>query len=419
MRSQELIKLENNLLIRQHNAITGARHGMSATEQNIMYMLISQLRDDDPKDKLYSISVSDLDKLSNSQVNYSHLKEASQKLIGKVYRIRTENEMVSFAPLNFFMYKKGKGKIELKISDEIRPFFFALKNNYTRFQFQMALKLKSKYSKRMYEMLSQFKNTGIFKISLQELKERFELIDPKTGKEEYEKFGLFATYVLEVAKKEINEHTEIHVEYSTEKTGRKITHLHFKITSKEVIRELAEPALEDSEVEKLKDRLVTKFKLSKTLAKKIIENIPPREIGKILVAIQFENGASKLRNIGAYATTVFQNRLDGAVPIAQNQNTLKYISLKPVNRMPIENHMNQNGNLEKAQPIEYQKSIATDRSTSSASIGDLLTQIGVPKKVEQMNSTFSKEEKEDKAAKAKEKYVVWRKLYNRPSAKVC
>jgi hypothetical protein len=236
--------------------------------------------------------------------------------------------------LNSFLYEKGSGNILLQLSDKIRPFFFALKNNYTLFQFQTALKLKSKYSKRIYEMLSQFKKTGVFKISVQDLKERFELFDPKTGKEEYSNFNLFATKVLEVAKKEINNLTEIDVEYSTEKTGRKITHLHFKITSKkEVVRKLAEPAPEDSEVEKLKDRLVTKFKLSKTLAEKILENISIEKIEAKNKKTWKDYEAGKIDDLGAYCTTIFQNWLDGAEPMLEKLNSPKHIALKPVHQI--------------------------------------------------------------------------------------
>jgi plasmid replication initiation protein len=416
MSSQEqevvkLEKLENSLLIRQANAITESRHALSATEQNIMYMVISQIRNDDPIGKVYSIRMPELEKLTNKPIDYSHLKEASQKLIGKVFRVRIDNEITEFAPLNFFMYKKRKAIIELKISDEIRPFFFALKNNYTLFKFQTALKLKSKYSKRMYEMLCQFKKSPSKKmyISVQELKERFELFDPKTGKEEYSNFNLFATKVLEVAKKEINEHTDISFEYITKKTGRKITELEFEITIKEVVKGLAESSDVDPQVVELKERLVKKFQLSKTLAKTIIENIPLREVNKILHDIQLEDSAKKIRKIGAYATTVFQNRLDGVSLVSYKPNSLKYTSPK----MQIENSVSQQENLEEEEkPIEYQKSIVTNRSNSSASIGDLLAQIGAPKKVERMDIAFSKEEKEAKAAKAKEKYLVWRKLYN-------
>ena len=47
----------------------------------------------------------------------------------------------------------------------------------------------------MYEMLSQFKDTGVMTVSLKELKTRLGLIDLETGKERYTEFGLFTSLV--------------------------------------------------------------------------------------------------------------------------------------------------------------------------------------------------------------------------------
>lgn len=329
MGNQKIAKLENNSLIKWSNAITESSHSMSATEQNVMYMLISQLRDDDPGDKMYSIPVIELEKMSNSQVNYSHLKEASQKLIGQVYKIRIGNELTSFAPLNYFLYRKGSGRILLQLSDGLRPFFFALKNNYTLFQFQMALKLKSKYAKRIYEMLSQFKSTGVWKISVRELKERFGLIDPETGKEEYPNFNLFATYVLKPAYEEINAYTDITFDYTTKKTGRKITHLEFKIRSKKVLKELSASTTVAPQVSSLEERLVSECKISKVLARDVVKVFSAEKIEWVIKGILRENEAGKIKKLGAYSTKIFEQWINGAEPTFEKTTTTKkHIPLK-------------------------------------------------------------------------------------------
>ena len=43
--------------IKQHNAIIEARYEMSALEKNIIYMLLAQLKDDDPPEKAYMLLV--------------------------------------------------------------------------------------------------------------------------------------------------------------------------------------------------------------------------------------------------------------------------------------------------------------------------------------------------------------------------
>lgn len=93
----------------------------------------------------------------------------------------------------------------------------------------MALNLPSKYAKRMYEMLSQFKDTGMMQITVEELKKRLGLIDLETGKERYKDFAWFKRYVLDIAQKELAEHTDISSTYTAKKTGKKYTHLEFQI----------------------------------------------------------------------------------------------------------------------------------------------------------------------------------------------
>ena len=101
-----------------------------------------------------------------------------------------------------------------------KPYLFALKRNYTEFQLDMALRLKSKYSKRMYEMLSQHREQGVMQISVEELKYRLALKDPKTGKEQYEPWSMFQEHVLTVPQEELEAHTDIRFTYTARKTGK-------------------------------------------------------------------------------------------------------------------------------------------------------------------------------------------------------
>lgn len=79
-------------------------------------------------------------------------------------------------------------------------------------------------------MFSQFKDTGVMKVSLKELKTRLGLIDSETGKERYTEFGLFTSKVLGIAQRELAEHTELRFNYKARKTGKKYTHLEFEIS---------------------------------------------------------------------------------------------------------------------------------------------------------------------------------------------
>jgi plasmid replication initiation protein len=82
-------------------------------------------------------------------------------------------------------------------------------------------------------MLSQHKDVGVFKISVQELRERLKLISKSSKKDKLTGWSAFEKTVLEGAKKEINEKTELKVIYPLKKTGPKYTEIEFHISKKD------------------------------------------------------------------------------------------------------------------------------------------------------------------------------------------
>jgi len=224
-----------SLTVKQPNIITEARYEMSALQKNILYLLLAQLKDEFPTQKKYVLSIQDINNSRNIRVRRAEFRQAARGLMEKVFTLRDEQDrFITIGVLSSADYGKetNKENLIIEFDPKLYPLLYNIKRKFTAFSLEDALILKSKYSKRIYEMLSQFKDTGIFKVSVQELKERLGLINLETRKEEYLKFGEFARAVLEVAKKEINEQTDISFTYVTKKTGKKITDLEFYITYK-------------------------------------------------------------------------------------------------------------------------------------------------------------------------------------------
>lgn len=218
--------------IKQHNAIIEARYDISALEKNIIYMLLAQLKDDDPPRKsYYNIDFSELEKRLNQTIPINSLVKAAEALVFRVYTIPKEEGGVLYTSLISSVENLPEHNvIQVGVSSMAKPYLLALKNNYTEFQLDMALRLKSKYAKRMYEMLSQHMEKGTMEVSVEELKYRLALKDPKTGKELYETWSMFEEHVLAVPQKELAQYTDIRFTYTVLKTRRKYTDLVFKIT---------------------------------------------------------------------------------------------------------------------------------------------------------------------------------------------
>lgn len=217
--------------IKQHNAIIEARYDISAMEKNIIYMLLAQLKDDDPPEKAYyDIDFLELEQRLDQTISIKSLVKAAEALVFRVYTIQKEDGEVLYTSLISSVQNLPKhNMIQVGVSSMAKPYLLALKNNYTEFQLDMALRLKSKYAKRMYEMLSQHMEKGAMEISVEDLKYRLALKDPKTGKELYEPWSMFEEHVLTVPQEELAKYTDIRFTYTVLKTGRRYTDLVFKI----------------------------------------------------------------------------------------------------------------------------------------------------------------------------------------------
>ena len=292
----------------EHNALITAHYDMSASEQNIFSLVLAQLKKEDLPDQRYCVSVKEMEAFTQSEVNYQQVRQAAQKLLLRVCTIAKENgNLLDVTMISDSEYIKDDGYFKIGISPQLRPYLFDLKNNFTRYQLRIFGALRSKYSKRIYKMLSQFKSTGVMRISVEELKKRLKLLDLKTGQEKFKTWTTFVKKVLEVAQREINELSDLRCTYEAKKTGRKFTNLEFKI-ARVALEELQAKHGEDQATADLHKRLVSNFKLSDWQATDIIVHVPEQEIRKTLHEIQLQVINHRIQNMGGYTAKLFDSK---------------------------------------------------------------------------------------------------------------
>ncbi|MHB9147722.1 MAG: RepB family plasmid replication initiator protein [Candidatus Amoebophilus sp.] len=302
-----------NKPVRLHNLlITGAYYSWPAAAKNILYYAMRDLNDNDPVNKVYRVHVRELEKAMGVELKYKQLSEATDKLISRVYTINNIDEVLHISLLSSARYKKGTGIIELKFSKNVRPYLFALKSNFTVFQLYMALSLKSVHSKRLYEMLSQWKDTGIMYITVEKLKLCLGLLDYQTKEEQYKNFNHFEKRIILVAQQELQEHTDISFEYKKSTTGKKVTDLVFLITYKPK-KSAKKLVIESVPLKQLQERLTNKFKLGEWQIQRILELIKQDpEKTQILHQTLFDisnlSRDCKIGAIGAYTASVIQSK---------------------------------------------------------------------------------------------------------------
>ena len=145
--SNQAIDPSVQTILKQHNKVTEARYEMSALEKNIVYMLMAQLKDDDPPKKKYFISIQELQERLQGigeDISLPLLLEATGKLVTRVYEFdEPSGDRVQMSLFASVIYRDNSDSIEIELSRTIRPYLFELKFDFTSYQLSSALSMRS------------------------------------------------------------------------------------------------------------------------------------------------------------------------------------------------------------------------------------------------------------------------------------
>lgn len=213
----------DNLKYNKPNVLVQAKGNMTAIQQDILALAITKVdRDNKQFDKFYEIDIKEFSKLKNINLNTAHrlLHEAVKKFSKDTYHVGDKTITTGIISLKT---RKGSSIIEVYFDRVIESIFF--KTPYTQGVLKYLYSLKSSYSKRVYDLLLQYKNMNwqgkekkrIFKID--ELKGYLGI------KNEYTRLFDFKKNVINCVVKEINKLDEETKEKLTDITITKIEYL--------------------------------------------------------------------------------------------------------------------------------------------------------------------------------------------------
>ena len=220
--------LSSDLEIRHSNVLTSARFEYSELQLNLFFFIISKLRKSQDS-LIYRLDITELSEVTKTQYHLPHLIESVKGMMKQVFSHNTERGPANFIMLEEVVYLTGTKIIEITLTKTVLPHLFDLKNKFTTLGLQAALRLTSKYSKRIYQLCSQWKDLGkTKKYEIQDLKKMLGLIDEE-GNEKLKGYKDFRKVVLDFAVKQINEHTELFITYAPLKEGRSVKYITFTI----------------------------------------------------------------------------------------------------------------------------------------------------------------------------------------------
>lgn len=251
------------ITLKKSNAVIAAKYRLSPNEQRVLYAILTQLKnDEEPTDqKFYFVKADDivLEDGAGETSKFNTLRRVCTTLYKREISITgVPNGATNIGTIPLLetrwiqskaTYFEGEGRIGLRLTYDILPFISQLRRDFTRLPHNALMAMTSSHAQRIFEMLMQFRDTGLFKISVADLRYRLDLVT------KYKDFYDFKKRVIEVAVQQINEHAEIDVAVQYKKKGRAVHDLVFTFAKdtpaqKTKIRELRE-AKKAKQAEKL------------------------------------------------------------------------------------------------------------------------------------------------------------------------
>lgn len=223
------IKGENK--VTQGNALVEALRDatpLSLQESRIVLTAISTLQPTDTVFDSQRISVQDLLKLFGiTEKNHKLIEKACDSLFGKGIKIREGKSWTSYPWFQKIKYIHNEGVVEFQFPNDLQRYLLDLKKEFTSYSLEHILRLSSPYYQRIYELCFKWEHAGSCQFELQHLKNMIGAV-----KKTYDSYGPFKQKILIPAIDEINEKTDIKIDFEEIKKGRKVESIRFYIKLK-------------------------------------------------------------------------------------------------------------------------------------------------------------------------------------------
>ena len=225
-------------LICKANALVEARYRLSTVEHRILLACIAQIRRDDRSltdEELYTVTGLEIAESASipRQVAYRDLKAAAERLFERYISVPYGPDGDSWVEVRKFrwvqevIYRDNEGLIRLRFSKPVLPYLNQLTRQFTTYHLRDVARMTSNHAIRLYELMMQWRQAGERTVEVQWLKQAFQIED------KYKSIRDLKRFVIDIATKQINEHSPMWLEWEQIKTGRQVTAIHFRFGNKD------------------------------------------------------------------------------------------------------------------------------------------------------------------------------------------
>lgn len=238
MDEQLEIESQEEEAVVKSNRLVKAKTPFTTLEHRIVAALIAQLDREQDAFAMQTVSLRRITEMSesNSTELFRRARSLCDSLAKKSIGIQTGSraEGRTYRALPIFSecrYVEQKGLIKAEFNRKMESLLLRLKDRFTMYGLPYFLRLPSRHSMRIYELLKMREGLGALRISVGELREILSVED------KYEQFSTLKYHVLEASRERIAEHTDIAFTYDVERDGQTPREVRFFIHDQEEVPE--------------------------------------------------------------------------------------------------------------------------------------------------------------------------------------
>lgn len=236
----EVLSIQSQRNVSMSNSLARAAQGLSLSEKRIVALALSSQNSKSPaklaesttsvgwKAKIRALEYAEAFSLDPNTA-YDQLKAASERLLDRLvtWEDKAPNGKRRINKLRWVSlarYTQGDGVIELNFTPEIAPQLLGLSAKFTTYKLKHAASFESLYAWRLFEVLSSWRSTGLYRTSIEDFWEVMEA-PPSCRKD----FKSLRVRVIEPSVRAINQHGGLEVEWEPQRSGaRRVTGLEFR-----------------------------------------------------------------------------------------------------------------------------------------------------------------------------------------------
>jgi len=284
-------------LICKSNKLVEAAHRLSLQEQRVILLMTAMINPGDEDFKKYVFEVTELAKIIGFKGKslYAEAEKITARLNTRLIEIEEldSNRLLQMSWVSSAEYFRNEGYVEICFDPKLKPYLLKMKEKFTRYSLLHAMRFRSTYSLRIYELLKSYEGLGQRSFLLSDLR-RILGID----EDEYKLYADFRRKVIDHACNEINNKTDLRVTYEVQKKGKSVNKIKFLINTEAEPKQL--PLPKQPKNPELYEVLIKKFSQNPKQAREYLETYSETQILANLKHVERRFKAGEVRNIGAY-----------------------------------------------------------------------------------------------------------------------